>query len=116
MLRAQSTQPGTFANITGVPGVGNVLTATLPPGMTGTLQWTRTLIAAPFTKTAISGAVASAVNSLAYTVQSADLGYVLGVDCSNQVSSSVGAAVSAAPNPGVISNAVGSSAVGAFAI
>lgn len=102
MLRAQSTQPGTFANITGVPGVGNTLTATLPPGMTGTLQWTRTLAAAPFTKTAISGAVANAVNSLTYTLTSDDLGYKLGVDCSNQVSSAVGSVVAAAPAAGPV--------------
>jgi lysophospholipase L1-like esterase len=83
---------GAVAAITGSYVVGQTLTATFPAGITGTIQFTRTLAAAPFTKTAISGAVASAVNSLTYTVQSADTGYVLGVDCTT-VQSGIGGVV-----------------------
>lgn len=90
---------GAVAAITGSYVVGQTLTATFPAGVTGTIQFTRTLAAAPFTKTAISGAVASAVNSLTYQVQSADTGYVLGVDCTT-VQAGVGGVVGAAPvNP-----------------
>lgn len=87
---------GAVAAITGSYVVGQTLTATFPAGITGTIQFTRTLAAAPFTKTAISGAVASAVNSLTYTVQSADTGYVLGVDCTT-VQAGVGGVVGSAP-------------------
>lgn len=84
------------ATVTGTYALGQTLTATYPAGIVGTIQFTRTMAASPFTKTAISGAVASAVNSLAYTVTSADQGYTIGVDCSNQVSSTTGGAVPAA--------------------
>lgn len=86
---------GAQAIITGNYAVGQTLTAAYPVGTVGTIQFTRTLIATPFTKTLISGAVASAVNSLAYTLQSADVGCNIGVDCSNQVSSAAGGAVAA---------------------
>jgi len=76
------------ATITGTPGVNNTLTATLPAGVIGTLQWTRTTKAVPPVKTLISGAVANAVNSLAYVQQQADGGCLIGCDASNQVSPS----------------------------
>jgi hypothetical protein len=81
------------ATISGVYAVGQALTASFPAGTVGTIQFTRTMVVAPFTKTAISGAVASAVNSLTYTVTSADSGYDIGVDCSNQVSTVTGGRV-----------------------
>jgi hypothetical protein len=84
---------GASAIITGTYAVGQALTATYPAGVVGTIQFTRTLVTAPFTKTSISGAVASAVNSLAYTVTSADAGCNVGVDCSNQVSTVTGGLV-----------------------
>lgn len=89
---------GAVAAITGSYVVGQTLTATFPAGITGTIQFTRTLAAAPFTKTAISGAVASAVSSLTYTVQSADTGYVLGVDCTT-VQAGVGGLIAATGGP-----------------
>lgn len=84
------------ATLTGVYAVGQTLAATYPDGVVGTIQYTRTLIAAPNTKSLISGAVANGVNSLAYTVTSADQGYAIGIDCSNQVSSAGGGQVPAA--------------------
>lgn len=87
---------GAVAAITGSYVVGQTLTATFPAGVTGTIQFTRTLAAAPFTKTAISGAVASAVNSLTYQVQSADTGYSIGVDCTT-VQAGVGGVVGVVP-------------------
>lgn len=80
-VRPVAASGGGVAAITGSYVVGQTLTATFPAGITGTIQFTRTLTTTPFTKTAISGAVASAVNSLAYQVQQADVGYSLGVDC-----------------------------------
>jgi len=100
-LSAVGTRPGTagaaaVATITGSGIIGQPLTATLPAGVIGTLQFTKTLKASPFTKSNISGAVASAVNSLSYTVQSADAPYSLGCDVSNTVSSSNSIVVQAA--------------------
>ncbi|OEZ90712.1 hypothetical protein [Duganella phyllosphaerae] len=76
------------ATISGTGIVGQPLTATLPAGVVGTLQFTKALKAAPFTKSNISGAVANAVNSLSYTVQSGDALYNIGCDASSTVSSS----------------------------
>lgn len=76
------------AVITGTGIVGQPLTATLPFGVVGTLQFTKALKTSPFTKSNISGSVASAVNSLSYTVQSADAPYNIGCDASSTVSSS----------------------------
>lgn len=84
------------ASVTGTYAVGQTLNATYPEGIVGTIQYTRTQTTSPFTKTAISGAVATAVNSLAYTITSADAGYNIGIDCSNQVSSAGGGLVPAA--------------------
>lgn len=50
------------ARITGTPAVGETLTAVLPTGVTGTVQWLRAGVA-------IAGAV-----STTYVLQSADLG------------------------------------------
>lgn len=80
-VRPVAASGGGVAAITGSYVVGQTLTATFPAGITGSIQFTRTLTTTPFTKTAISGAVASAVNSLAYQVQQADVGYNIGVDC-----------------------------------
>lgn len=88
---------GQAATISGTGSVGSTLTASLPAGVTGTLQWTRTMIAPPYTKSNISGAVASAVNSLPYTVQAADGGYTLGCDASNTVVASTGVSIPAPP-------------------
>jgi len=84
---------GAVAAISGSYVVGQTLTATFPAGVTGTIQFTRTLAAAPFTKTTISGAVASAVNSLTYQVQSADAGYSIGVDCTTVQAGSGGVVI-----------------------
>lgn len=82
------------ASVAGTYAVGQTLTASYPAGIVGTIQFTRTMMAAPYTKTLISGAVASAVNSLAYTIQATvDEGYTIGVDCSNQVSAVTGGSV-----------------------
>jgi hypothetical protein len=83
------------AAISGVYAVGQALTAAFPAGTVGTIQFTRTMVVAPFTKTAISGATANGVNSLPYTVTSADGGYRIDVDCSNQVSAVTGGLVPA---------------------
>jgi hypothetical protein len=95
---------GAVAAITGSYVVGQTLTATFPAGITGTIQFTRTLAAAPFTKTAISGAVASAVNSLTYTVQSADAGYSIGVDCTT-VQAGSGGVVTASSGAKIVQQA-----------
>jgi hypothetical protein len=92
-VRPVAASGGGVAAITGSYVVGQTLTATFPAGVTGTIQFTRTLTTTPFTKTAISGAVASAVNSLTYQVQQADVGYTIGVDCTT-VQSGVGSTVS----------------------
>ena len=92
-VRPVAASGGGVAAITGSYVVGQTLTATFPAGITGTIQFTRTLATTPFTKTAISGAVASAVNSLTYQVQQADVGYTIGVDCTT-VQSGVGSTVS----------------------
>lgn len=108
-----ATGGGVGAIIIGTPTVGSTLTAKLPAGITGTLQFTRTLATTPFTKSNISGAVASSVNSLSYTVQLADVGYTVGVDCSNAVASTPSGAVpSAAPGVPIIT-AVASATRGA---
>jgi hypothetical protein len=95
------------AVITGSGVVGQPLTATLPAGVIGTLQFTKTLLASPFTKSSIAGAVANAVNSLQYTPSQADLPYRIGCDASNTVAPSVGVTLTAAPSndvaPAVIS-------------
>lgn len=84
------------ASLAGTYAVGQVLTASYPAGIVGTIQFTRTMTVAPYTKTLISGAVASAVNSLTYTIQATiDEGYAIGVDCSNQVSAVTGGSVPA---------------------
>ena len=92
-VRPVAASGGGVAAITGSYVVGQTLTATFPAGIAGTIQFTRTLTTSPFTKTAISGAVASAVNSLAYQVQQADVGYSIGVDCTT-VQAAAGAPVS----------------------
>lgn len=104
--------PATASEITAHPteyaaftAVGQTLTATFPAGTTGTIQFTRTLVAPPFTKTLISGAVANSVNSLTYQETSADSGYNVGVDFSNQTSSGSVAATAltmAGPTTGVV--------------
>jgi len=88
---------GVLATISGSYIAGQTLTAAYPAGTIGTIQFTHTMIASPFTKSAISGAVASAVNSLTYPLTTADLPYTIGVDCSNQVSSVVGGVIAGAP-------------------
>lgn len=89
-VRPSAATGGAVAAITGSYVVGQTLTATFPAGVTGTIQFTRTLATTPFTKTAISGAVASAVNSLAYVLQAADIGNNIGVDCTTVQAASGG--------------------------
>jgi hypothetical protein len=83
------------ASISGIYAVGETLTAAYPADVVGTIQFTRTQIATPYTKTAISNAVASAVNSLTYKVTTDDQGCRIDVDCSNQVSTATGGEVPA---------------------
>lgn len=97
MVTVVNGRASNAATLTGTYAIGQTLTATLPVGVVGTLQFTRTLVAAPFTKSAIAGAVAEAVNSLAYTLASADGGYTVGVDASKQVTPTVGGSVAVAP-------------------
>lgn len=97
---------GAVAAITGSYVVGQTLTATFPAGVTGTIQFTRTLAAAPFTKTAISGAVASAVNSLTYQLQQADAGFNIGVDCTT-MQSGVGVTVASDNSAGYVRKVMG---------
>ena len=97
---------GAVAAITGSYVVGQTLTATFPAGITGTIQFTRTLAAAPFTKTAISGAVGSAVNSLTYQLQQADAGFNIGVDCTT-MQSGVGVTVASDNSAGYVRKVLG---------
>jgi hypothetical protein len=76
------------AFVTGSGVVGEKLTATLPAGVVGTLQFVRFTKATPPVKSLISGAVANAVNSLQYTYQQGDLIYDLACDTSNTVQTS----------------------------
>lgn len=78
------------ATLTGSFNVGGTVTATFPPGVSGTIQFTRSTKAIPPVKTLISGAVANAVNSLSYVVQQADAGQILSTDTSNIVAPSMG--------------------------
>ena len=93
---------GAVATITGNYAVGQALTAAYPAGVVGTIQFTRTLQVSPFTKANIASAVASAVNSLSYTLQQADAAYSVAVDCSNQVSPSLGGVVASVPGAGTL--------------
>lgn len=86
---------GTLSPLTG--DVDTVVTASLPAGVIGTIQFTRTMRTAPFTKTAIAGAVASNVNTLTYTIATADAGCNVGYDVSSEVSSSATIPVPTAP-------------------
>lgn len=102
MQDAVLTQPGgtgasVAAVLTGSGIVGQKITATLPDGVVGTLQFTKKLKASPFTKSNIANAVANAVNSLQYTVQPGDTIYDLSCDSSNTVSPSN--TISATPVP-----------------
>ncbi len=69
--------------LTGSANIGESVIASLPTGYLGTLQFTKTLIASPFTKSNIVGAVATTVNNLSYQVQSGDLGSKIGCDVVN---------------------------------
>jgi hypothetical protein len=111
-LNVFSSMPADFASrlviaaaITGIYAVGETLTAAYPTDTIGTIQFVRTLLVAPYTRTAIATAVANAVNSLTYKVTIDDAGYRLDVDCSNQVSTVTGGAVptmAAASSSGVM--------------
>jgi hypothetical protein len=99
-LNVFSAMPADFASrlviaaaITGNYAVGETLTAAYPPDTIGSIQFVRTLLVAPYTRTAIATAVANAVNSLTYKVTIDDAGYRIDVDCSNQVSTVTGGAV-----------------------
>lgn len=73
-----ATMAGNFA-------VGGTVSASLGPNTVGTIQFTRTLKASPFTKSNIAGAVANAVNSLDYKIKSEDRPYSISFDYSNVV-------------------------------
>lgn len=90
------------ASLSGNFALGQVVTASYPAGVIGTLQFTRSLVAYPYTKTPIDGALANAVNSLKYTISKADQGYTIGVDCSSQVSTVTGSAI-----PSAVANLMG---------
>jgi hypothetical protein len=102
-LNVFSSMPADFASrlviaaaVTGIYAVDETLTAAYPAGTVGTIQFVRTLLVAPYTRTAIATAVANAVNSLTYKVTVDDAGCRIDVDCSNQVSTVTGGAVPAA--------------------
>lgn len=94
------------AVLTGSGIVGEKVTATLPAGVVGTLQFTKTLKASPFTKSNIANAVANAVNSLQYTIVQGDLVYDIGCDASNTVSPSNKIPAVSAPSPEVPATAL----------
>jgi hypothetical protein len=101
-LNVFSSMPADFASrlviaaaITGIYAVGETLTAAYPPDTIGSIQFVRTLLVAPFTRTPIAAAVANAVNSLTYKVTVDDANCRIDVDCSNQVSTVTGGAVPA---------------------
>lgn len=73
--------------------VGETIVASLPEGQTGTLQFTRTLLAAPYTKENIADAIGKAVNTLSYAIKSGDTAYGIGCDASSLVWSTVSTAV-----------------------
>lgn len=85
------------AVVTGSGIVGEKVTATLPDGRVGTLQFTRSTKAVPPIKTPIANAVANSVNSLRYTVQPEDGSHTIGCDSSNVVSPSNGIDIPAVP-------------------
>lgn len=101
------------ATITGTPKVGQPLTAALPAGIIGTLQFTRTLIAPPYTKSNITTAVAASVNNLSYTVQVTDLPYLIGIDSTvaSPISVPVSADVPGAPSITSVTSGNGSLAL-----
>lgn len=105
-VRPVAASGGGVAAITGSYVVGQTLTATFPASITGTIQFTRTLAVAPFTKTAISGAVASGVSSLTYQLQPADAGYNIGVDCTT-VQAGVGVTVASDSSAGYVRKVMG---------
>jgi hypothetical protein len=86
---------GVGVTLSGTYAVGDTVTAAYPANVIGTIQFTRTMRVSPFTKTLINGAVASAVNSLSYKVQLTDVGQIIGVDSSNQMTSTAGGLVPA---------------------
>lgn len=95
-----STGGAITATITGTGVVDQPLTATLPTGYVGTLQFTRSTKAATPVKTNISGAVANAVNSLSYTPVFGDTAYTIGCDTSNVVAPSASVSISAGGSSG----------------
>jgi hypothetical protein len=99
------------ATITGTGIIGQPLTAKLPDGYIGTLQFTRSTKATTPVKTNISGAVASAVNSLSYTPVTGDAVYNIGCDTSNVVAPSATVSVSAAPSTDVAPAVVTAAAI-----
>ena len=99
------------ATISGTGIVGQPLTATLPAGVVGTLQFVRFTKAATPVKTAIAGAVANAVNSLAYTPVTGDAAYNIGCDASNVVSPSATVSISTATSSDVAPSIVTEAAI-----
>lgn len=86
---------GVGVSLSGTYSVGDTVTAAYPANVVGTIQFTRTMRVSPFTKTLINGAVANAVNSLSYKVQLGDVDQIIGVDSSNQMTSTPGGLVPA---------------------
>ena len=97
MGRMTSVVSGQPVFVAGKYVSGQILTVSYSPGVFGTIQFTRTLVAAPYTKSLIPGAVATNVNTLSYQLVGADVGYVVGADYSSQISSTAGAMVIASP-------------------
>lgn len=77
----------TGSTLTGSSAVGGTLTAKLPAGTVGTIQFTRTSKTVPPVRTAIAGATANGVNTLNYVVQATDANYTIGFDVSARVNS-----------------------------
>lgn len=87
------------AMLTGVFAVGGTVTATLPAGIIGTIEFIRTTKTTPPVKSPIEFASANNVNSLTYVVQQADAGTTLGVETSNTTTAPLGYDIPGGPGP-----------------
>lgn len=87
------------ATLSGVFQVGGTVTASLPAGIVGTIEFIRTTKTTPPVKSPIEFASANNVNSLAYVVQQADAGTTLGVETSNTTTAPLGYDIPGGPGP-----------------
>lgn len=99
--------------------VGGSVKAQMPPGVFATLQFTRTLKAPPYTKSALGAAIAG-VNSATYSpILAGDAIYNIGCEASAQVASSPLAEIYVAPNntpidPGTLRQVATSTFINSF--